>query len=50
MKATRTLKRGFAKSKLPKHIRENIKHPLLRQAWIVELATASHRLARSVSY
>jgi hypothetical protein len=44
MKPHKTVRNAFGKGKLPKFIRDNIKHPVLRQAWLIELGAASQRL------
>jgi len=47
MKRQKTVRTAFGKNKLPKFIRENIQHPVLRQAWLLELAAASQRIVPS---
>jgi hypothetical protein len=44
MKSRKAVRNRFGKNKLPKFIRENIKHPALRRAWLIELAAVSQRV------
>jgi hypothetical protein len=48
MKPQKAVKTRSGKGKLPKHVLENIKHPALRQAWMIEL-TASQRMTSGKS-